>query len=177
LLAHGYQSETEMTATAGFRLDMFADDGEASPAAHGRADPASVSPITLLAPEAVPFAGQANLTMMPGVTPGANYVPRDRRLIMAAMDVGLTPRDTARFKRSSVPTPEERLAQMQDMMRFLDPDLVVMFGVSDSGWAGELAEHLLPSFPNIAYRASGGGGGPGGGIAVLSRHRFVDTRF
>ena len=172
---------------------MFADVGDAPPAARGRgdstadstgdstadssADQSAVSPITLLAPDSVPFAGQANLAMMPGVTPGANYVPRDRRLIMAAMDVGLTPRDTARFKRSKVPTPEERLAQIQDMMRFLDPDMVVMFGVSDSAWAGELAEHLLPSFPNIAYRASGGGGGPGGGIAVLSRHRFVDTRF
>ena len=125
----------------------------------------------------LPLTSQAGLTLVPEFGPQTFAVPRDKQLIMAAMDVGLTAREQNRFKRGQQPEPEQRQNQMIGMLRLLDPDLVVLYGVFDSAWAGALAEHLLPKFPNIAYRASGGDRGPGGGIAVLSRHRFLETRF
>ena len=107
----------------------------------------------------------------------AAQIARDKRLILGVVDARLIPRDHGRVRRVQPPDPAERQRQIRDAVSHMDPDMVVLFGVADTDWAGELAKSLLPAFPYIAYRASSGGGTPGGAIAVLSRHRFAGTKF
>ena len=109
--------------------------------------------------------------------PDAWFIARHQRLVLGIVDAGLTPRDQGRLKRSPRLDPDLRKNQIRDSVRYLDPDMVVLFGVSNTAWAGDLAEGLLPAFPHIAYRASSGSGGPGGGVSILSRHRFANTTF
>ncbi len=166
-----------MAARVNPQAEVFTgDESRLLPVAPYGADSAQEAQAVDLLDGALPLSEQAGLTILPEIGPDP-LVPRNRQLIMAVMDVGLTAREQSRFRRGRRPKAEKRQNQMLGMLRLLDPDLVVLYGVSDAAWASALAEDLLPTFPNIAYRASGGGRGPGGGIAVLSRHRFIDTRF
>jgi hypothetical protein len=125
------------------------------------------------APAAAPPAPREN--QLPQMN--AAHIARDKRLILGVVDARLVPRDHSRLRRAHPPDPVERQQQVRDAISHMDPDMVVLFGVADTDWAGDLAKRLLPAFPHIAYRASSGGGPPGGAIAVLSRHRFAGTKF
>lgn len=109
--------------------------------------------------------------------PRAPALARNKHLILAMLDVALIPQEGGLFRRERQPEPGARQEQVRDMLRLLDPDMIVLHGVADAGWAADLGRALLPTFPNIAYRASTGSNRPGGGMAILSRHKFADTQF